>query len=135
MRQSLSERQQAEDFSAPLCFTRQSNGALIQSGMSPRHIRRAFPISFSQNTRRLVGRDRQNELNTDFPSVSLLFFPFPFSSQLLFFLLFRRESNHELFPVPISVLQLERCDDGRGTLAPDPHLPLKTGGKNDWKKN
>lgn len=66
MRQSLSEREQAGDFSAPLCFTHRGNATSIRSGMSPQHIRRAFPISTSQNTRRWGGRDRQNELNEFF---------------------------------------------------------------------
>lgn len=66
MRQSLSEREQARDFSAPLCFTHRGNGTSIRFGMSPRRIRGAFPISTSQNTRRWGGRDRQNELNEDF---------------------------------------------------------------------
>lgn len=39
-----------------------------------------------------------------------------------------REGNHGVVPAPISVLQLERSGDGRGTLAPDPHLPHKTEG-------
>lgn len=35
------------------------------------------------------------------------------------------ESNHEVVRAPISVLQLERSRDGRGTLTVDPHLPQK----------
>lgn len=129
MRQSLSEREQDGDFSAPLCFTHWGNGTSIRFGMSPRRICGAFPISTSQNTRRWGGRDRQNELNEGF------FFSF---FQLFFFFCFLlpiRECNHEAVPAPISVLQLERSGDGRGTLAPDPHLPWKTEGKKGWKNN
>lgn len=72
MRQSLSEREQAEDFSVPLCFTRRGNGTLIWFRKSPQCICRVFPISTSQNTRRWVEIDRQNELN--FFSLSAFFF-------------------------------------------------------------
>lgn len=75
MRQSLSEREQAGDSSAPLCFTHRGNGTSIRFGMSPRRICGAFPISTSQNTRRWGGRDRQNELNEDIFSPP----PFPFA--------------------------------------------------------
>lgn len=114
MRQSLSEREKAGDFSAPLCFTHRGNGASIQFEMSPRHICWAFPISTSQNSRRWERIDRQNELNGAFFSL-LFFFLFPM-----------RKCNHEVVPAPISVLQLERSCDGRGTLATNLHLPQKT---------
>lgn len=113
MRQSLSEREQAGDFSASLCFTHRGNGASIQFRMSPRHICGAFPISTLQNTRRWERIDRQNELNEAFFS-------------LLFFFLPIRKCNHEVVPAPISVLQLERSCDRRGALTPDLHLPQKT---------
>jgi len=76
MRQSLSKREQAGDFSAPLCFTRRGNGTSIQFGISPRAFAVwAFPISTSQNTRWWGGRDRQNELNeVFFLSHSFFFF-------------------------------------------------------------
>lgn len=127
MRQSLSEREQAEDFSVPMCFTHRGNGTLIWFRKSPQCICRVFPISTSQNTRRWVEIDRQNELN--FFSLSAFFF-FCFS-----FLLSISECNHEEVLAPISILQLEKSDDGRGTLAPDPHLPQKTEGKKEWKNN
>lgn len=72
MRQSLSEREQAEDFSVPLCFTHRGNGTLIWFRKSPQCICRVFPISTSQNTGRWVEIDRQNELN--FFSLSAFFF-------------------------------------------------------------
>lgn len=72
MRQSLSEREQAKDFSVPLCFTHRGNGTLIWFRKSPQCICRVFPISTSQNTGRWVEIDRQNELN--FFSLSVFFF-------------------------------------------------------------
>lgn len=75
MRQSLSERKQAGDFSPPLCLTHRGNSTSIRFGMSPWHICWAFPISTSQNTRRWGERDRQNELNEDFFFFLFLFAP------------------------------------------------------------
>lgn len=128
MRQSLSEGEQAEDFSAPLCFTHWGNGTLIWFRKSPQCICRAFPISTSQNTRRWLERDRQNELNEDFFfSLSACFCP-PF-------LAFNKRVQSRGGSSSNQHFAAGESDDGRGTLAPDPHLPQKTEGKKEWKNN